>query len=173
MPIMQKLASILNNEEGSVILFSIMILALLMIVSVSSTTTSNTEVQIASNERVYQQNFYMAEGATIEAVEDMEQPNNLEDLKDRSLPYVNDPGMDMSDPETWNFDDADGDDNSELASNALDPEGNTCFSAVYQGVAPGSSLGLGKTRVHAYQINGMCNNSGVSMIEIGYLKAFK
>ncbi len=67
-----KTTSILKNEEGSVIFAALMILVLLTIIGIASTNISNTEVRIAGHEVVYQQNFYRAEGASVEAVELLE-----------------------------------------------------------------------------------------------------
>ena len=66
--------SILKEEKGVVIITALMILVLLTIIGIASTTVSNTETKIATSEAVYQQNFYQAEGATMEAVERMEKP---------------------------------------------------------------------------------------------------
>jgi Tfp pilus assembly protein PilX len=61
--------SILKNEDGAVLVAAILILVLLTIVGIVSTTISNTEINTAFNEIIYQQNLYRAEGATIEAVD--------------------------------------------------------------------------------------------------------
>ena len=65
---MPKKISIINNEEGSIIFVAVMILALLTLLGISSTTTSVTEVKIATNTQRYQMNFYVADSGWKEAV---------------------------------------------------------------------------------------------------------
>ena len=67
-----KTIGILNNEKGSVIIAALMVLVLLTIIGISSTNVSNTEIKISTHELIYQQHFYRAEGATLEAFLDME-----------------------------------------------------------------------------------------------------
>ena len=54
------------------IVISVMLLALLTIISVAASKTANTEISIAANEYVYQRSFYNAEGAIMEAVDVLE-----------------------------------------------------------------------------------------------------
>lgn len=58
---MLKITPIVNNEGGSVIVVAIMILAVLMIIGISSSNTSVTEVQIATSGQRYQLDFYVAD----------------------------------------------------------------------------------------------------------------
>ena len=64
---MHKTFSLLLNEKGSVIVFTLMVLTLLTIVGLASINTANTEIEIAGAELIYQSNFYLAEGAAMEA----------------------------------------------------------------------------------------------------------
>ena len=54
---------ILKNEEGSVIVIAIIILAVLTLIGVASMRTSNTELQISTNHGIALINFYSAESA--------------------------------------------------------------------------------------------------------------
>lgn len=56
-----------KDEEGSVILMAIIIMALLTVIGITSTNTTNIEYQIVRNERVYKDSFYLAEAALSEA----------------------------------------------------------------------------------------------------------
>ena len=74
---MMKTPPVLKNEQGTVmILISIMLLALLTIISVGASKTANTEISIAANEYVYQRCFYHAEGAIMEGVDLLENSTN-------------------------------------------------------------------------------------------------
>jgi len=60
----------LKNEQGYFLIIStLMLLALLTIISIAASKTARTEVQIAGNDATYQRNFYLAEGAAMEAVD--------------------------------------------------------------------------------------------------------
>jgi Tfp pilus assembly protein PilX len=61
-------SSIINNEDGSIIFVAVMILALLTLLGISSSTTSITEVKIATNTQRYQMDFYVADSGWKEAV---------------------------------------------------------------------------------------------------------
>ncbi len=52
---------ILRNEEGSVLVLGMLMLVLLSVLGISATTTSMIETQIAANERIYQETYYVAD----------------------------------------------------------------------------------------------------------------
>jgi hypothetical protein len=52
---------ILKNERGSIMAVALILLALLTLIGISSTTTSTTEVQIATNNQSAQMEFYLAD----------------------------------------------------------------------------------------------------------------
>ena len=52
------------SEDGSVMLVAIMILMLLTLIGIAATNTTSIENLIAGNEKVYKQDFYIAEGGT-------------------------------------------------------------------------------------------------------------
>ncbi|MGD8521322.1 MAG: pilus assembly PilX N-terminal domain-containing protein [Desulfobacterales bacterium] len=58
---MRTVLSTLKNQNGSVIVVAMIILALLTILGVSSTNTSTLEVRIATNSQDYQLDFYVAD----------------------------------------------------------------------------------------------------------------
>lgn len=62
----------LQNEDGIVIVLALLIMVLLTIFGIASTNISNTEVKISGYEVSYLGNLYRAEGATMEAVEALE-----------------------------------------------------------------------------------------------------
>ena len=59
------------------IIFSMMLLMLLTIISFAASKTANTEVKIAGNEYLYHNNFYCAEGAVVESIDNMEALNAI------------------------------------------------------------------------------------------------
>ncbi|MCD4718377.1 MAG: pilus assembly PilX N-terminal domain-containing protein [Desulfobacula sp.] len=64
---------ILNSQDGFALIGSMLFLVVLTIIGIAATNTTSIEVGIAGNERVYKQNFYLAEGTAKEAAkEDLE-----------------------------------------------------------------------------------------------------
>ncbi|MBW2706641.1 MAG: pilus assembly PilX N-terminal domain-containing protein [Deltaproteobacteria bacterium] len=58
---MQKITSITNNQQGSVIIMAVMILALLSIIGIAATNTSTTEMKITTNGLLHNMAFYTAD----------------------------------------------------------------------------------------------------------------
>lgn len=58
---MQKMISIVNNQQGSVIVIAMVILVLLTIIGIAATNTSTTEVQISTNALLHNVAFYTAD----------------------------------------------------------------------------------------------------------------
>lgn len=59
----------INNESGFVLILAVLMLAVITVIGVAATRTSETESQIASNERQIANQFYNAEGALLQALE--------------------------------------------------------------------------------------------------------
>lgn len=59
----------LNNENGSIILIVVMVLALMTILGVSATTMSSDESIIVRNVGTYKQNLYMMEAVATEGIQ--------------------------------------------------------------------------------------------------------
>ena len=58
---MQKITSITNNQQGSVIIMAVIVLALLTVIGISATNTSTTEVQVSTNAVLHNIAFYTAD----------------------------------------------------------------------------------------------------------------
>jgi hypothetical protein len=169
-----KATSILNNEEGSVIIAAVMVLVLLTIVGIASTNTSNTEIKIATHELIYQRNFYAAEAATLEALDYME---NEPDPTAAAPDFLwNNPGTftDPFAPELW-----DQNMTTKPADASISPAyaEYTRYLVVHEGIpAGGGSILTNKGAIHEYTIYGRSssdrNRKGASTVEIGYRKAF-
>lgn len=155
----------LDNEDGIIIVMALLILVLLTIIGISSTNISNTEVKIAGHEVAYLSNLYRAEGATMEAVEEME---NMANPKTEAGAWL-EPVIDsISDEELriWQF------------GGSPAPEASTLdfsgFIVASEGIYGGSSLDMASSKVHTYAIYGHSAppNQGATTVQIGYLKAF-
>lgn len=161
---MNKLIKPLNNEQGYFLIIStLMLLALLTIISITATHTANTEVQIAGNDTLYQRNLYLAEGAAMEAVDQLQN-----DPSPRSLPFV-EAGIKTLDDQ--NFKD-NWETESQEVNTVLDSSGTTRFRVGYEGTPAGYSLGIGKSRVHGFAVYGRTEKQGITTIKVGYRKVF-
>ena len=158
-------ARVFQNQDGAVLCGVLMVLLLLTIIGVASTKVSNTEVQISGNELVYQQNFYRAEGAAMEAAELLEAETNPSETPPTWLANV---PHDVTDSEirTWAFGGSPAPRVSVLA--------DTSLIALSEGIVHGSSLDLETSKVHSYAIYGHSapSRKGATTVQVGYLKAF-
>jgi hypothetical protein len=158
----------ITDENGYfTILAAIMLLALLTIISFSGSRSATTEVRMAGNEIVYQRNFYLAEGAAMEAVDRL---LNAANLKDNAPDWMDPVAGRLAYSEIdWQNDDSSAGIVPEPA--ASDAE-HVRFVATSEGISPGQSLGMSKSTVHTIAIYGRCEWDGVSTIKVGYLAAF-
>jgi len=169
-----------NHEGGSVLIVALIMLVLLTLLGIAATTTTEIEMQIAGNERLYKQNLYSAEAVAMECAQsledtDLEAPNiswlfslgsltkadiRLVDTGDAANPWENPIGVD----------------NTIAASSAT--VSNARYLVVKEGIAAGTSLGLGAgSQVHSYAVYGRRYNAanpnlGRAIINLGYRKAF-
>ena len=154
----------LENENGYfLILSTMMLLALITIISIAASNTARTEVQVAANDVKYQRNLYLAEGAAMEAVDRLE--NNSDP---RGLPFV-ESGIKVLTDDNYGVD---WETNSQAVTATMDSEGKTRFRAGYEGTPAGFSLGMGKSRVHGFTVYGRTEKQGVTTIKVGYRRAF-
>ena len=164
---MQKLAIQIKNEDGYFLIIStMMLLALITIISVAASNTARTEVQVAGNNLVYQRNLYLAEGAAMQAVDELHNATNPRDPDE--VPFLHPTLKALNDD---NFKD-EWAEKSQPVKTSLDSSGKTSFRAGYEGTPPGYSLGLGKSKVHGFVIYGRTEKQGVTTVKIGYRRAF-
>ena len=164
---MQKLAIQIKNEDGYFLIIStMMLLALITIISVAASNTARTEVQVAGNNLVYQRNLYLAEGAAMQAVDELQHATNPRDPDE--VPFLH-PALKALNDDNFKNEWAE---KSQPVKTSLDSSGKTSFRAGYEGTPPGYSLGVGKPKVHGFVIYGRTENQGVTTIKIGYRRAF-
>jgi hypothetical protein len=160
---MKKVAMNLNNEDGYfLILATLMILVLLTILGVASSRTANTEITVAANEMVYQRNFYMAEGALMEAIDNLA---NTSDLINNPPPWFESNAGSLTEGNVADYWDTIAEESS------VDDTGNTRFVAGLEGYGQGS-LDVDKITIVAIGVYGRCQRNGVTTIKVGYLKAY-
>jgi Tfp pilus assembly protein PilX len=161
---MKKITTILNNEDGYfLILATLMILVLLTILGVAASRTANTEITVAANEMVYQRNFYLAEGALMEAIDIL---SNSTDLADNPPPWLDTTAGALTETNAHTYWD------TTAQNSTIDDSGNTRFVAGVEDIGAGSSLDVDKPTVRAIGVYGRCERNGVTMIKVGYIKVY-
>lgn len=166
--IMGKQIDILRNEDGSVMLVALLLMAVLTIMGVAAINTSNIEILISSNDRSYKQNFYRSEAAAYEAaqiVEDADDANLMPATT--TFIWLQGTGTDMETPGRWTAG------NSQLSN--IDTTNNTRYAVNMLGVAGGGSLDITMpSQLFEYAIYGLYlnPNTGRCLIAIGYRKRF-
>ena len=156
---------LLCQDQGSVLIVALVVLALFTLLSISSTATTNMEIRITGNENIQKENLYAAEAAAMRGAQDMHD----NDLRTSSLAYLN--GITSPTQTQSHITNL----SSYILSDTLTQlPAETRFASVSRGIAAGSSLDMTKTRVHEYSVYGWCNsNKNTVIVEVGYRKAFK
>ena len=166
-----KTMAILRNENGALmILVTVMLLALLTVISIAASRTATVETKIAANEFAYQRCFYNAEGAIMEAVDILDE--EVESV--HILPtWMGNDAVAISDETVFSYWE------EEAGTNTVAPGGspvdmeNSGFMAVHKGILPGSSLAMSKPSKHTFAIYGRCEKDGMVMLSVGYTNAYK
>lgn len=163
--------SSLRNEDGSLaIIAALVLLTLLTIISISASRIACTEVVIAKNDSVYRRNFYLAEGAALEAADHLSAYGDLrENIQSWMQMATGELDMD-SVKYYWGNSAANGDTVIPEPS-VVDPN-HTLFIMAHEGTAKGFSLNMDRPTVHSLSIYGRCAWNGVSVIRIGYQAAY-
>jgi hypothetical protein len=162
---------LLKNEDGYLtIVAALVILALLTVIGISASRVAGTEATLARNEVVYKRNFYLAEGAALEAADRLANNGNLKEGSEAWMEMVT--GNLDTDSLRYYWD------NSTAAGDTVIPEpskvdlGHAHFLAGHDGVAHGSSLDMSKPTIHAIAIYGQCVWEGAAIVKMGYRAAY-
>jgi hypothetical protein len=168
---MQHPGTFLKNDEGAMmIVMAVMLLALMTVISITALKTANTELRIAANEYLHQQNFYYAEGAAIEALDQLEA---LGEISDGSIAWMmTRPGLTNFDKHIFSYWNAEKQPGDAIPNKASLGAGFPESIAVHHGALPGSSLDMSNPTRHVFSIYGRSANQGLVMIRLGYAKAY-
>ena len=167
---MFKIFGIADNQEGSAIILSILVLVILSIVGFSASRISTTEMQIVRNDGTYQQRFYLAESGAVEAAQRLENETNLNNLRQYVPDFLNPPDANMRDVNSWDTGGA----NPTAVISTLVPNNALEVGVMKIRTAPGSSLRATGTQLHELALFGLLdrNGRGQLMVEIGYRKRY-
>jgi hypothetical protein len=168
---MMRTTPILKNEKGGLmIILSVMLLALLTIISIAASKTANTEISIAANEYVYQRCFYNAEGAILEAV-DLLEGSSATSLKNPP-PWMSIDEEVINDSTVFTFwEDSEKMDGVVPQVSVIDSQ-NTDYLSVHHGIPSGNSLDMSKPAKHTFSIYGRSKSKALVMLKIGFAKVY-
>jgi Tfp pilus assembly protein PilX len=160
----------MNRQEGSIISITIFILLLMTIIGIASISTTNIELMITSNERVYKENLYKAEAAAMKCAQFLQITDLQPDSSITGVIFSNGPNENnILDAGEWNSSG-----NSSAHSSApINSVSEARRMAVYQGIAPDSSLDVSKSRVHMFSIYGRGHkDDGRVVVKLGFRKPY-
>jgi len=182
---MKKQASMIKSEKGSVLLNGLLIVLLVTVIGMAAATTSSLELRISKNQKLYKQNFYLAEAAVIECAKNIEE-GEPDDLNGRdpiwlSLPTglpdfpANFPDG-IEDPDAYldaylaNL----GDWSDNYSEGVVGMDSASRLLALDEGVAERASLDMtAPSTVHSYLIYGRSNlGNGQVIIKLGFRRRF-
>lgn len=181
-----------GNENGSIMVVTLVILTLATMIGVAATTTTSIELQVSGNDLRYAENFYRAEAAAMVGARVIEDSTKLIDSnpqytnvdEDIPLPSIDRDGQSATIPHPDNICDdtnwATG--TGEISAEAPFSEAgyNTRFLPVLRVGAPGGDASaLPGSQMREFAIYGRSirvnNNNeklGEVIIEVGYKKRF-
>jgi Tfp pilus assembly protein PilX len=177
----------LKNEAGSILVISLIVLALASMIGIAATMTSSLELQVSGNDRHYAENFYRAEAAVMAGAHAIEgsvaavlnagkYKAEGETGDEKTLPTEADLPVsdDIADDANWAAGVGSAD-----APVAISTNGYTArFLPVNEGIPPGDSMDMSAvTRMHEFSIYGRStrgsgNSLGEVIVEVGYRKRF-
>jgi hypothetical protein len=165
----------MNNEEGSVLIVSMMMLVVLTVIGIFASTTSQIEIKLGGNERAYKQDLYFADAAGMECAQILQDyAGNLQTAGPTWLfgRGVVSPAQILDVNNTWwkGTHGAGNDDNSVVSM----VDGNTRYMTTSEGVCRGCTLSMGSATIHQYYVYSRRRRpSGATYIlEVGFRKAF-
>jgi Tfp pilus assembly protein PilX len=141
---------------------ALLIMAVLTILGISAVSTSNIDIMIAANDRLYKRNFYRAEAASMEGIQIIEDSDAVDLCPGLMCGLVTDGTTDMEVASNW-------DTGNSLASAAT----NARSAVVLTGVAGGASLDMAApSQLFEYHVYGTHNDPDGSVLQIvvGYRK---
>lgn len=155
--------SISGDEQGNVLVISLILLVLLTMIGISASRTSSIDIQVAGNNMVYKRNLFSAEAAAYQAVQNLEETN----IGTTNITWLLSEGdYNFMDDDNWgNADESD-----------IDPDANATvrFIAVHGGVVDtGESLDMTRTKINSFDVYGRSDRAnGASIVVVGYRKAY-
>lgn len=161
--------NLIKNEDGYVLVISLILLGLLSLLGIASTDTATLEVQIAANSRTYTRNFYKAETAVREALARVINRDNIQAWRTPNT-------IDMTNIDNWENPNA-----NPVNSEIIDDDGITRYAVIgpvnvsESGAVTGTNQteDMAQSITQVYYLYGYYNKDsepdrGRVLIEMGY-----
>ena len=175
-----KADQILASEKGTALISALLVLMLLTFIGITSTRTTIDEKAVVRSDSIFQQDFYLAESASLEGIQRLDNESTPEELlaplivsgaaNEGLLVHYTAP--DLEDYLT-NLDFS-GDGTISGSDDGFNPSENdpdTFRLVVQMPIQAGSSLALGSSRLYSYYSVGLSEaQGGRAMIITGYKK---
>ena len=184
--------TLFNNEQGAVLVVSLMMLVILSIMGAFAMTISMIEQKITLNSEVFQHNFYSVEGATLEAAAVIDQTDDSTLLNSGAFPAwlrAQNPAINLRFSNQWpSALIAPADTNLNIAPTNITPPGyapngtaagdRIWNAAIDNGICAGASLTDPTKEEHCYDVYGMYEikratgktYTGRMLMTVGYKK---
>ncbi len=171
----------LRNEQGFVLVFALMIMAMLTIIGLAIISNTIFELKISGNDKVSRELLYIAESAAMEAAQKLDNETSPDNLKAKrtTLKWLfvekDKGGTDTKDelitnPSKWD------DPKNRLASGMGAADGTAKLAAVDLGPVKGqSSLDMAdeSNKMYGFAVLGHSSKyNGEKTVEIGYRKRY-
>ncbi len=157
------------NQKGSVLVITLLVLAAISIIGVTSLNMSTTELKIVCNEREIKEVYYLSESAVMEGLQRLIATPAV-DLNEKIQPWhhrkmtISEEKIDFRDPRFW---DADGKGQDNSRRSALDSDSS--FAAVESRLASGSSAIVTESRLYMNKVYGLTKkHEALNIVEVGY-----
>ena len=159
---------VMNNEDGNVLIITLIILVALTFLGITSTKMSSIDLLVSGNKKIYTQNLYNAERAAYHAVQALEST----DLEASPPSWYSSTLGDVTEADVLN--DANWDNDTFTGINVATDIADAKYLAYFADVTDiGMSLDMAKTKIRAFAVIGRSEKArGKSMVEVGFRKAY-
>lgn len=157
----------IDNQEGSAIVFVLIMLVLVMMIGVSSNQTSTTESLIVRNEELIKQNLYQAERPAKILLTKIARAADQESTQDK-INANSGTKWDYIQDENYKMDDTD---LMKAVSEAISATETTSrYAAKHMGVSAGAGAGMDQEEhYHDYDVHGLSiTEVGTSHVKMGF-----
>ena len=167
-----KRIELLANENGSIMVVTLIILALTTMLGVAASITTSIELQISGNDKRHTENFYKAEAAAMVGAAAIEEFTSKPEL----IGLPENEQLDVNDENNWDLDKA----AAEAPDDISDDDHDARYLPTLVAHPPGGDAGMLGKKVHVFAIYGRSirvnpnsnKKLGEVIVEIGYKKWF-
>ncbi len=163
-----------DNEEGFILVICLLVMLVLTVIGIAATNNTTVELQVAGNEKIYITGFYLAEAASYEGAQRLENEPDPDNMKAPRTSFRWLFGSEKRDDLLDNDDEWDNNDG--LDSGLTGGDSIVRLTGLDFGVikgGKGSSLKMTSTSVYGFALMGRSEmRNSKKIIEVGYKKRY-